>query len=119
MLLLIILTILYPQYKIERVENIEGCAEVFESSGYMVHHITTDNLLEIRNRYYYDIVKTSNINIYLDVLNDEATLSRIKERFNNGLRIWHTDSGVLLCRSNSYGTSFYMGQVCLYDNTEV
>lgn len=111
--------IIVPQYKIERVENIEGCAEVYESSGYRVHHITTDNLLEIRNRFYYDIVKTSNINIYLDVLNDEATLSRIKERFNNGLRIWHTDSGTLLCRYNTYGTSFHMGQVCLYDNTEV
>ena len=103
--------ILTPFYSVAYVTDIEDCARRFESFGYKVHNTYfSTNLFYLNNRYYYDIVKTSNMEITLtDYISDSTTVALIKSRFSNGLRLWHTDNGVL---------RLDLGKVCYYDNVE-
>lgn len=111
--------IIAPVYIYQECTNINECAEIFESYGYSVHEIVTDNLFTINNRFYYDVVKCADVNITLvDVPSDEESITAIKNRFRSGLRLWHTDEGVLNTDSVE-GVTLSMGQVCVYDNVEV
>lgn len=93
------------------VADIDDCAREFESKGFKVHiSLSNQNLFNYQKRYYYDVIKCSDLNITLRVLNDETTIQEIKDRFKNGLRLWHTDNGVL---RQSLGNMFQ------YDNADV
>lgn len=98
-------------YGIYIVSDIDDCAREFESKGFKVHiSLSNQNLFNYQKRYYYDVIKCSDLNITLKVLNDETTIQEIKDRFKNGLRLWHTDNGVL---RQSLGNMFQ------YDNADV
>ena len=73
------------------VEDIDAVARELEGYGYRVHEeYSTENLFTLLNtRYYYNIIKCSNIELYLDILNSNDVIENIKERFLNGLRIWN------------------------------
>lgn len=106
----VLAAVLYPFAKIERDINIVHAAEVFESYGYKVHEVTEDNLFYLNLRYYYDVIQCDDMEIELtNYINDLSTINSIKARFNMGLRLWHTDNGVL---------RLDLGKVCYYDNVE-
>lgn len=106
----ILSAVLYPFYKIEEDINIVHAAEVFESYGYKVHEVTEANLFYLNLRYYYDVIQCDDMEIELtNYINDLSTINSIKARFNMGLRLWHTDNGVL---------RLDLGKVCYYDNVE-
>ena len=98
-------------YVIYMVSDIDDCAREFESKGFKVHQTLTGvNLFTYQHRYYYDVIKCDDLNITLSILNDDDTIQEIKDRFKNGLRLWHTDNGVL--RQN-------LGNMFQYDNADV
>ena len=102
--------VLYPFLRIEEDINIVHAAEIFESYGYKVHEVTEDNLFYLNLRYYYDVIQCDDMEIELNnYINDLSTINSIKARFNMGLRLWHTDNGVL---------RLDLGKVCYYDNVE-
>lgn len=105
------------RFIVDVVTNINECAEYFETYGYKVHEISTENLFNINNRYYYDYIKVDKMSISLTILSDETTLGMIRERFRNGLRLWHTTDGTLNTATVE-GVDLSMGQVCKYDNVE-
>ena len=95
----------------KRVRDIVNVARAYERNGYNVyHHLFSRNLFNLNYRYYYDIIQADlrNINL-INVISDESIVMNIKNRFKNGLRLWHTDVGVLRAK---YITSF------TYDNVE-
>ena len=98
------------------VSNKYECAEYFESFGYKTHEISYGNLFQRRNRYYYDYIETEDMNFTLKVITDNETVEKIRERFNRGLRMWHTLNSEFVRPS---GVTLYMGQLCKYDNVEV
>ena len=98
------------------VTNGTECAEYFESFGYKTHEITYENLFNRHNRYYYDYIETSDMSFTLKVITDIETVNKIKERFNSGLRMWHTTNSEF---DRPSGVTLYMGQLCKYDNVEV
>ena len=105
----------YIYYQMVIVNNIAEAAYIYESTGYKVSEETTGNLFETNNRYYYDCVKTEDMNIELGSMDIERDFIG---RWNAGLRLWHTTDGVLNCKSVA-GVILNMGQVCIYDNVEV
>lgn len=95
-------------------DNYKEVAILFESYGYKVDMPTTLNLFSMNNRYFYDYIQTKELNIHIG---DRSTERDFITRFNNGLRLWHTTSGVLNAKSVS-GVTLDLGQVCVYDNVE-
>lgn len=100
--------------RIKLCDDFEDCARFFETFGYRFDKYTPNALFGLNNRHLFDYVQTEYINIQLG---DRAIEQDFEERFNNGLRLWHTDSfGVLNCKSGSYNTE--MGDCAHYDNIE-
>ena len=82
---------------------------VLESYGYKVSEVTNENLLEhCKLRYWYNYIKASNINISLKIINDEDTIERITQRFEQGFRYW-----------NVAQTDLNLGDVCIYENVDL
>lgn len=106
-----------PRYIVDTVSNLDECAQYFETFGYKVHEISRNNLFTTHIRYYYDYLEVGEMSISLNILSDDYTIELIKERFNKGLRMWHTTNGVLNTELVS-GVTLNMGQVCVYDNVE-
>lgn len=103
-------TLIY--YDWQYVSDLEDVGKLLESYGYRVHEIYTSNILvELNTRYYYNIIKCNNINITLNILNDENTLLNIKDRFLNGIRTWNYNT-------ETRDTYLPLGKVCYYDNVE-
>lgn len=94
------------------VRDYEMCASYFEAYGFKVHlHYDNENLFSIlNNRVYYNYIKTSDISISLETLNDNETINEIEERFNNGLRLWN----VKVCDEDGLG----IGEMFKYDNAD-
>lgn len=82
-------------YSIEQVTDIEDVAKILEGYGYKVHeNYNNENLFNILNtRYYYNVIQCDDIDISLNLLNDDTTISRIIDRFTNGIRLWNVDNG--------------------------
>lgn len=99
-------------YKIWLCDDFKDIARYYESNGYKVVRYMTTSLFAIDNRYFYDYVQTKEINVQLG---DRNTQEDFENRFNSGLRMWHTDSEGLL-RARGYGLE--LGQVCKLDNLE-
>ncbi len=93
------------------VNDIDKVAEQYEGYGYKVNeHYSKVNILDTLNtRYYYNIIKCEDMEINLKVLNDELTITRIKDRFNSGLRLWNI---------SNLDENMQMGDLFVYDNVE-
>ena len=90
-------------------DDLEYVAKYFESYGYKVSEVTNENLLEhCKLRYWYNYIKASNINISLKIINDEDTIERITQRFEQGFRYW-----------NVAQTDLNLGDVCIYENVDL
>lgn len=102
---------IFPCYYIYEVNDIDKVAEQYEAYGYKVNeHYSKVNILDVLNtRYYYNVIKCEDMEINLKVLNDELTITRIKDRFNSGLRLWNIKN------LKSY---MQMGDLFVYDNVE-
>ena len=97
--------------RVAYVNDITECARYFETYGNHVSKEYTTSLFAINNRYYYDYVQTESLNI---LIGDRETEENFINRFNKGLRLWHTTNGVL----HAVDSGLEMGQVCIYDNVE-
>lgn len=76
--------------------ELNAIARQVETRGYLVNEKITNNnncitlLTQQETRYYFNIIKTSNIDLYLvNIISDNETIEKIKERFNNGFRYWN------------------------------
>lgn len=98
---------------VQKVNDIDHVARVIESYGYKVaeHYSDVNPFEEFNIRHYYNVVQVSNMNLTLNVLNDNVTIERIKDRFKNGLRLWNIDT-------TTNETYLPLGKVCYYDNVE-
>lgn len=98
---------------VQKVNDIDHVARVMESYGYKVaeHYSDVNPFDEFNIRHYYNVVQVSNMNLTLNVLNDNVTIERIKDRFKNGLRLWNIDT-------TTNETFLPLGKVCYYDNVE-
>ena len=95
-------------------DDFQDCAQYFEAYGYKVATHMDTSLFAINNRYLFDFVKTKELNV---LIADLECRNNFIERFNNGLRLWHTKSyGDLNCKTSPY--SCEMGDVYKYDNIE-
>ena len=65
----------------------ERLCDYFTYYGYKQAKIMDIN---IRSRYYFNYIKTSNINIYPEGI-PKAHLDELRNIFNNGVTIWHMD----------------------------
>lgn len=101
-------------YEINYNEDaLRSAAKIIETVGYKINEkfIYSDiDLLELyKKRTYFNIIKTSDINLYLiNVVNDIDTINNIKERFKNGFRYWNVDTYNIMSPYN---------MLC-YDNVE-
>ena len=102
---------LFPCYYLYEVNDIDKVAEQYEAYGYKVNeHYSKVNILDVLNtRYYYNVIKCEDMEINLKVLNDELTITRIKDRFNSGLRLWNI---------KNLDNNMQMGDLFVYDNVE-
>lgn len=84
-------------YSVEQVTDIEDVAKIIEGYGYKVHeNYNNENLFNVLNtRYYYNVIQCDDIEISLNLINDDNTITRIIERFTNGLRLWNIDKGAI------------------------
>ena len=100
-----------PCYYLYQVNDIDKVAEQYEAYGYKVNeHYSKVNILDTLNtRYYYNVIKCEDMEINLKVLNDELTITRIKDRFNSGLRLWNI---------SNLDENMQMGDLFVYDNVE-
>lgn len=82
--------------EVEYVRDFSQCAHYYHRNGYRVDEYV-NNIQHIfdyvYNRVYYNIVKMSSIELHLaNVLEDETTIDTIKERLEEGVRLWTTDT---------------------------
>lgn len=99
-------------YRVTYCDDFDDIARYYESNGYRVSIYTTASLFNYNYRYFFDYVKTKEIHV---ILGDMNTQEDFEGRFNDGLRLWHTDNEGLL-KARDYGLE--LGQVCVRDNLE-
>lgn len=94
------------------VRDYERVAEIYTKIGFKVsEHYSNVNIIdELNTRYYYNYIKCGDLSISLDVINDDATLNKIIERFRDGLRFWNIED----CNTDQ----LEMGDLFKYDNVE-
>ena len=107
-------TITFMYYE---VDDLEEVAKIYETEGYAVSIMTTQNLFTLHDRLFYDVVQCDEINIAGVTGND--ILGDIINRFQEGMRFWHTTTsmGHVYLVSDNYNIK--LGQLCIKDNTEV
>ena len=83
-------------YKKERVQDYEVCANFFHRNGYLVNeHVNAiaDIFSYVNTRFYFNVLKMSDVDLHLSgVIEDTSTLEIIKDRLNQGLRLWNIDT---------------------------
>lgn len=94
------------------VRDYERVAEIYTKIGFKVseHYSNVNIINELNTRYYYNYIKCGDLSISLDVINDDATLNKIIERFRDGLRFWNIED----CNTDQ----LEMGDLFKYDNVE-
>lgn len=75
----------------ETVNDIEYVAHKFEQYGYLINEeIHEDQILNYFNtRYYFNVIKFKDVSITLEYICSNDLLQNIKERLQNGLRMWN------------------------------
>ncbi len=98
-------------YSVDMVSDIYDVAKKIEYFGYRVHkNLVGVNLLNdssVLPRYYYNIIKCSQLDIHLNFLiQDQDIINDIEQRFKDGLRLWNNSNNV------------HMVEDLIYDNVE-
>lgn len=79
--------------RISCVIDIKNVALYYHNYGYRVDELispTTTIFGDVFNRYYFNVLKTRDINVHLiDYIETDEITEKIKERLNNGLRLWN------------------------------
>ena len=82
--------------KKEKVIDYEQCAQYYHRNGYLVNeHVNAiNNIFEyVQNRWHFNIIKMSVAEVHLhNVIEDEATIDAIKERLEDGIRLWNINN---------------------------
>lgn len=86
-------------YSVDMVSDIYDVAKKIEYFGYKVHkNLVGVNLLNdasVLPRYYYNIIKCSQLDIHLNFLiQDQDIINDIEQRFKDGLRLWNNSNNV-------------------------
>lgn len=103
---------------VSKVDDFNHVAELYETNGYAVEYRTSDNLFQLHDRTLYDVVQCDDM--VIAGLPTVELRELVKERFRNGLRLWHTKKYALnkvFITGRQYGVS--LGSLCIKDNTEV
>lgn len=76
----------------ETVDDLDACAQFYHRNGNLVNEYVNniDDIFDyVKNRYYYNIVKMELPEVHLvDVIEDQDTVSEIKDRLESGVRLW-------------------------------
>lgn len=76
--------------RMENVSDLTEVAEEYENYGYSVNELYYNtNILDINNRYYYNIVCAKDLKFDLLVLSTNDIKDDIRNRFEVGLRLWN------------------------------
>lgn len=96
-------------YRREDVKDIENCYIKLERFGYKVNiDVSSENIFNYFNyRYYYNFIKTTDLELSINILNSKDIINNIKDRFNNGLRLWNVEN-----------PNVVLGEY-IYDNVEI
>ena len=94
------------------VRDIDKAGEQLEEYGYRVneHYSMINIFTELNTRYYYNYLQFGEVNISLNLINDNDTISLIIERLQNGIRLWNTTE----CENDN----LQIGELFKYDNVE-
>lgn len=80
-------------YQVQKVQDYEVCANFFHRNGYLVNeHVNAiaDIFSYVNTRFYFNVLKMSDVDLHLSgVIEDTSTLEIIKDRLNQGLRLWN------------------------------
>lgn len=78
-----------------QVNDIESVAQYYHRNGYLVMEYLSniENLFNyVNTRYYFNVVKTNQIDFNLDVLETENVKDDISYRLSNGIRLWNVEN---------------------------
>lgn len=94
------------------VRDIDKAGEQLEEYGYRVneHYSMINIFTELNTRYYYNYLQFGEVNISLNLINDNDTISLIIERLQNGIRLRNTTE----CENDN----LQIGELFKYDNVE-
>lgn len=100
-----------PTFNKHVISDIDYVASYYHKNGYLVNEFITnvDNIFNyVLSRYYFNVIRGEQFEIHLaNVIEDEKTCDIIKQRFENGLRLWNVNN-----------ESVVMGDFT-YDNVEL
>lgn len=86
---------LYVSYRMYHSDDYENCAQYYHRNGYLVNKYfsSVDNIFTlVKSRYYYDVLKCSDIDIHLrNCIETQELIANIEHRFTTGLRLWYID----------------------------
>ena len=82
--------------RITFVNNFNECAYYFHTNGFLVNEKYpngTGSIFDyVRNRYYFNIVKFSELDLHLiNYIENDALVQSIKDRFLDGIRLWNVE----------------------------
>lgn len=80
--------------------ELQEVAKIVESRGYKVNsnyvhigkNINKDIFTTYKTRYYFNYIKTTDINLDIEGINDIETINNIRQRFNEGFRYWTSET---------------------------
>lgn len=82
---------------IEKCRDYVIAANYYHRNGYLVNdyvNAITNVFQYVQNRYYFNVLKMSIPEVHLaNVIEDETTLDLIKERLEEGVRLWNVKAG--------------------------
>jgi len=86
-----------PRYIVQCSNKIDDIAWYFHMNGYLVneYYYGSNLIAYITNRYYFNIIKTGDIEFTISVLISEHLRQSIKDRFAKGMRFWRHDANIL------------------------
>lgn len=83
-------------YKQEKVIDFEQCANYYHRNGYLVNEYVNnvENIFEyVQNRWHFNILKMSIAEVHLhNVIEDDDTIDSIKQRLEDGIRLWNINN---------------------------
>lgn len=87
-------------YRISKVSNFEYCAWLYHTIGYLVNEPIKnieDHIFDrVNTRYYYNVLKTKDTIVHLNVLESNEDTEDINRRLEKGLRLWNVENNVTI-----------------------
>lgn len=87
-------------YRISKVSNFDYCAWLYHTIGYLVNepikNIEEHIFDRVNTRYYYNVLKTKDTIVHLNVLESVEDTEDINRRLEKGLRLWNVENNVTI-----------------------